>query len=65
MAIADEDHELIKLADGRHAILEVRNPDRVAFADPVDGRPQTLLLSVKAWSRRDLLEIELIAIRES
>lgn len=52
--IADEGGALIKLADGRYAIHEAWNPDRVAFADPIDGRPQTLLLSGKVWQRRDL-----------
>lgn len=52
--VADEGGELIRLADGSYAIHDVWNPDRVAFANPIDGRPQTLLLSGKAWQRRDL-----------
>ena len=52
--IADEGGELIKLADGRYAIGKAWNPDRVDFADLIGGRPQTLLLSGKPWSRRDL-----------
>jgi D-alanyl-D-alanine carboxypeptidase len=53
-AITDDGGELIKVASGTYAIGKASNPDRVIFADPINGRPQTLLMSGISLPRRDL-----------
>jgi hypothetical protein len=53
-AITDDGGELIKVADDNYTIGKALNPDRIVFANPIDGRPQTLLMSGIPLSRRDL-----------
>jgi CubicO group peptidase (beta-lactamase class C family) len=53
-AIGDEGGELIKVAAGTYAIGKASSPERLSFGDPIDGRPQTLLLSGVPLFRRDL-----------